>query len=496
MIGRMRMTTHCHAAFWCTVFGLVWIIDSNLIAQDFRIDENGNIIIIEKSSEEKSIPSKEAPSPIDTESSAYRDFEKKRLAFVITKTASAYTEPNTSSPLALQFRQTDRLRVLGEQAEFFKVQYWLEGEFPVEAWILKAQVRVLGAEEALPEAPDNPVYDPRIRTEEVITQVEDVPELAEGQVVQLDEKAVEQTASIRPSKRTPAPKAKPSIRLRETKRTGEPRQGPWDWELDLSLGFSNYEEKVKTQTQASTSLAEFLSSQFEGFHMAAGGAVSYQVHPQVRVGGKALYHFDIMTSSVPSGSTTIDNAGVTAQFHDVGLGPYVEYELSFPSAGIRFSPELWLSGHMQFFDPNQLQDSNRGQSVLFGHLAFYGRALLSPKLEFPYGAHLRPQLALSFLYGFTETPTQVVSRNPDGSVDEVIHTGSPQSTSFALQYGGEIAWSLNALGFQQNEIFFRGFLKNFPKSFSGNGNRAGVRTLNAESSAQKIELSLGYRHLF
>lgn len=424
----------------------------------------------------------------------YSRYPEKYAAFVTTKTAKAFTKPDASSALALQLRQGDQLKVVGESGEFYKLEYLIGEEFLVEAWILKAQAKPVKNPALIPDSPREQDYQPTQRETAVATKAEDVPELRSGAPVQLKEETGKKQKKLIAQKKPALQKSKPSVRVQDRQNDRTKAQGPWAWNLSLNLGFSRINEKVDTATEASADRIQFLDYQLNGLSILSEAEATYEVLPELRVGGKAGYLFEILTSSVPSGSTSINNSGVTAQFHDVAIGPFVEYSMVFSELGIKFKPDLWLSGHMQIMNPNQLQDSLRAQPVLFGHLAFYGRALVSPKADFPFGLSLRPQAGAIFLYSFTESPTQEVSTS--STTSESIRTGSPKATNLALQYGGEMAWGLQVLGFKNNEFFFRGFYKSFPKKFSGSGNRAGIRTQDAESKFEKIELGIGYRHFF
>lgn len=501
---------------WTTAFSA-----GSLSAQSdgkLKIDENGNLILdqnqkpLEDSPENTTTKS----SPIETKTSedakpeteiiqpdrglqtpestkpltvTETTYDKPKPASISARVVKATRSPNPNSDLVVLLREGDRIEVLAETIDSFRIRYLIDRDFPVEAYVPREAVRDVKGGEIKPERLAEQSYTPKPQEEKVTTQVTELPQEALPEHIQFglqgkgrSEFNLSNKEEDENSLNATKAKAGPSF-LEGFARDIQNKD--WLYEAGASFGRSSFGETVKTKGQTSN----FLDYDMTGLLFAAQSRATRQ-HREWPYGFLAEYSFGFYDAEVGGTGTGVVSSSIQAQKHSLNLGGFInkDYPLKYK---ILLQPELGLKLNFSVLTTNQLRTDSVTNSfpVLFGYWS------ASPRLEFvlhsylPYNFRISPFVGADLYYYFKELNTQSVGSS-------LIGTGNPKASFMNLNYGAELAWNLKSLRLENADILFKMNFSNISRKFSGNGNRAGIATEDAKSKISINDLEFGLRYLF
>ncbi|MBN8555749.1 MAG: hypothetical protein J0L93_09920 [Deltaproteobacteria bacterium] len=441
--------------FWIGVPSLtrlsfVWIIASNFaFAEEISTTPNS---VTDK-------PSPSATSPTTSEE-----------ATVTATTVTVTTEPNPQSSPVVQLRQGDTLKILEKNSTYAKVEYKIEGDFPVQGWI---PIQALSLNTlAQVAAPKTQPYAPKLDEEKIQTHIENFPDKA------LTDKA--------PAATFEKNNDRPQLAVKSIARNFY----PWKFEFQAGFGYSNWDETYKTKNAntGQSYAGNFLKYSMSGMALGTQANAAYDFPELFWLGAQLRYKFVYFSDSIGS-NTNINSGNVQAQMHEVFLGPFIRQSYTFKENFI-FEPELRLLGATQFFVSNQLASRTQSQPVIFSFMSYFIKTEFSPKLKYRLYS-LTPSIGMLFFYNFSESPTT------SGATDaQSLRTGSPTVSQFLLSYAATFSYALEKLDFPNSEVYVSYAYTDYSRTYSGAGNRAGIKTLDAENKTSSTDISLGFKQNF
>lgn len=441
--------------FLFILFSFVWITGSERVwsQESFEIDEERNIV------NEESLK-----FPLE--------------AVVVSRLAQLRVEASDQARLLVLLRQGDKLELLESKNSYFKARYLLENQFPVEGWILADQLQIFQDGNLIKiNKPKEQAYKAPTNRDKAQTKVEDFPEVELKENIELPKNPLTNSSNL---------EVQASNQETSSKKPSPKRRGAWAWTSSLGLGWSRYEESLSTKINGKEAEGSFLDYQLDGLKISlALGA--FRDFNQFSGGIRGRYAFSFYNSSVSAANFNIESADVLAQFHQANLEAYGFRAWTFKK--FEFEPELAIGPQFQFFSVNQLRERKLAHPVLFSDMAVFLNTNLKPKLHTPYNLVLEPYLALIFFYYFVEGPIQ---RTKDGD----IRTGRPSITTFLFHYGLNLAWEMKQLGLEDHWLRLSYLVEDYSRAFSGEGNRAGLKTEDVKSKLKLQSFSLAYEYRF
>jgi hypothetical protein len=382
----------------------------------------------------------------------------------------------------LQLRQGDRVEILEDQNGILKIRYRIDGDFPVEGYITKEAVSETVAADSL--KPPSVQYE-ALAKESPTTQQSELSGLQNSQVLQPN---ITSRSELKSKPVRPATKRDP---------------GPWLFEVQPRMGLDYWSESLTTKYTADQTKATepFLEYEMAGIQMGVSGRAGYQWPTKWELGVFGSYGISFLRGSVPGASNTFDPqiepGNVKATLHDLQMGPYFRRPYLL-TRGWSVIPEIKILGGLHFFQTNQLQskadatENVPSQSVLYSYISFLGDLEVSPEVQMPLSFFAKPNLRVNLFQSFSEGPTTEA-----GLADEdKLRTGSPKSKAFLLSYGITAGWRADSLGMEVLQLSASWQHRDLSKAFSGRGNRAGMATLDAESTIVVNSFSLNVDYLF
>jgi len=494
-----------------------------LPAQSVEIDEQGNIILKEdpkptpkpvpssptpaeptKPATESPLPATPPPPPapvnreeilIDNSSptptqAPPKDFGGPNRASVRSRVTQVRSLPKEDSQAVVLLRRGDRVDVLQYQGDYYRIRYLIDGDFPVEGWVLQESIQLDEAGQKPIEKMESNRYRPTER-EEVLATSPALPsnDLPENVKLPEDKATITSPEEVKKEKRV---KEKPAMVFSKDEKPLAKSDSPWKWTAGVRLGYSQYHDAISTQNTAGTT-NQFLEYTLEGFSIEALGGFSYPLHSFL-VGARAHYNFTLYDSEVSDLAGGVSKSSVLAQLHDFGVAGFASRRFDFKKFSLE--PELEFGANYQYLSLNSLRDLTLNQTVLFGHGMIYMTVAATPRAYLPYDLILEPELKLTLFQSFTEYPTALLVKKTSTTPAEYMRTGQPKTGSMLLSYGGSLAYSLAKMGYENSRLRAFGYISDFSKKFSSTGNRAGIRTENAKTKTDIIRAGLGYEYQF
>lgn len=392
---------------------------------------------------------------------------------------SVTSEPNLQSLSILQLKQGDPVEVLEKKDGFVKIRFKIDGDFPVEGWLPEAALSQTDATTST--TAERQPYE-MVPKSPVETEVKEFPNAPLTESVQTQMKAKDLKAENREAALGP----------REIHRR---KPGPWLFETQYLFGYQSWNESIKTKKEDTQTYGDspFLQYDMSGVLLGAQFKASYDFQ-MWEVGGFVSYSLTFFRGSVPATTQTyrpgIDQGNVQALMHDFQLAPFVRYPFKFGSQWILI-PELRLISSFNLFSTNQLKSTDNvnpgvlGQSVLYSFSSVRADAEFAPELKMPFNLSLTPKIGVSLFNWFTESP-----------VTDVFRTGEPDGTGFNLSYGAKLTWNLKSYDWETLNLVASYSMKDYSKNYKGQGNRAGLKTIDAKSTAHSTLIGLGAEYLF
>jgi len=467
-------------------------------AQDYKIDDQGNIILSKPREEEgpKTLQtlSNQVPSAQDSslfnkpvqkpEKEIFQRSSKK--AIVTAKLASVKTSPDANANQVVLLRNGDPIEVFRSQNGWTHVRYMLEGQYPLEGWLPTEVIRLRDSSQRL-EGSREQAYEPKARTQEN-TEVE-TPRLPDRELPEKPN-VWEDISRFPDPKRMPAvpnAKANPNEPIKRPAKRFE-KEVRSITSASVYVGSSEFAEKIKSKVNGAYPAGNFLDIELQGVSLGLEAQYAYRLQNEIRLGGLFRYTASIYDTNVGGGSSNVSATSVQAQLHDIRVGPSISKPWVLKS-NIILEPELRLLGCGQIFLTNQLRSSTNNFPILFNFTAYTGFMELILKTELPYGFKLEPYVGLSLLYSFEEDPTTTYDEG-------FLGTGATKSSMFDLQYGANLAWNMAAIDLEQLDFSFKLDVQNYSRNYSGTGNRAEVETQDAKSSLSLFQLAAGLQYHF
>ncbi len=388
------------------------------------------------------------------------------------------------------------MEITARQPGFVKIRYKLEGDFPVEGWVPEAALGT-GA-----------ITEQKVADTQQPYQVQAEPSTPSA-IPDLNRQALSE--KIDPSIKVGSPLAgaagrtSPAIQTpaKIHKRTNT---GPWLYETHVMTGLNFWKEALTSKLESTNaySTEPFISYEMQGFLLSLEGEAARKFK-DIEAGGFLSYDLSIFRGQVPSASSSfnphIRSTSVQALLHEINFGPFVR--LAYPVAKkVTLIPEARVYGSFSQFTTNQLQtvsDSGLGlnaQSVLFSYTSMQAGFEFIPRVSLPYHLTVSPHAGLGFFTYFSEGPIVTTSNGGALDTDDQIRTGSPNGADFAISYGAKISWNLQKYGWETLNLVAAYRVRDYSKKFSGQGNRAGIKTIDAKSEATTESFSLGAEYLF
>ena len=372
---------------------------------------------------------------------------------VKSRVAQILAQPSSEARVLLLLRQADKLKVLGEEAEFFQVEYFLQNQYPIKGFIRKEHLGDL-IEQTEVSRPREQAYTPNLDQDTIQTEALELEAQKNQQRIEIPAalKKVDSLELIT----TPTEYAAEKTKLPEE----------WKYSLEFDLGWQQYQEQVFTMigdAYPSTPLIDYI---LEGIDLQFGFSVFRRWLGSFDAGARAYYEVSALQANVKKNNAQIEAADALAQWHR--LSAEVFASRSFQIKRWLLQPELAARFQWHVFSVNQLRDKNLAQPILFSNVGYYGELAFRPKLQSPYFLALQGYLGLLLFYQFSEGPLQSTEQG-------VIQTGKPKAQTMLFQYGGNLAWDLKSLGLQDQEILLSYRFEDLSKSFAGEGNRAGFK---------------------
>ncbi|MGA0162692.1 MAG: hypothetical protein ACO3LE_00380 [Bdellovibrionota bacterium] len=435
----------------------------------------------EPSSKEEPSPSEESAA-VQTEA-AETKMESQESAPILSfpfetqiksRVAQILAQPSNEARVLLLVRQADKLKVLGEEAEFFQVEYFLENQYPIKGFIRKEYLGDLSSQTEVSRSTEQS-YTPSLEREAVQTEALELEDQKSQQRIEIPAtlKKVDSLELIT----TPTESV--------TEKTKSPEE--WKYSLEFDLGWQQYQERVFTLVGGAYPNIPLIDYSLEGIDLQFGFSIFRRWFGSVDAGARAQYEVSALQADVKRNNAQIEAADALAQWHRLSVEIFASRDFQIKKWLLQ--PELAARFQWHLFSVNQLRDKNLAQPILFSNIGYYGEIAFRPKLQSPYFLSLQGYLGLLLFYQFSEGPLQSTEQG-------IIQTGTPNSQKMLLQYGGSLAWDLKSLGLKDQEIILGYRFEDLSKSFSGEGNRAGFKLQEAQSKSKIHRLSLGYRFDF
>lgn len=478
--------------------------DESVTSEAVEIDSDGNIILKSKPATEVASPLSTEPSapekPVSTEEiivddsvrSTPEEFAGPTRGRIRSRLAQVKTQPQEKSQSVVLLKRGDLIDVLALTADHYRVRYLIDGDFPVEGWVLQESVQLDDVMAKPIEQqtlnPYRPSHKKEVETTSPETTLKELPEIAQLPVGTVHEQK-SQSLDLLNKKKTldSEPPNTLSDEANKQKTSSNSR-----WSGQFSIGYSRYSESIST-LNSNNKRVPFLKYAFEGLGLDLLGQWTYPLQ-LFRLGLRGRYFFHFYDSEVGDKKLGVAPASVLAQLHEAQLGALIQRKWDFQ----RFSlePELEVGASFQLLSLNSLRDTTLNQSVLFGHqkIRAYVRAVARAYL--PGDFILEPEISLLLFEKLSEQPVDLLIPAANGSAAEYMRTGVPQGQKFLLTYGGSFVFSLRSLGLADSRLRIYGIMSDQSKKFSGTGNRAGIATREARSSGKMISAGLGYQHTF
>lgn len=410
---------------------------------------------------------------------------------MITLTAKGTRLPDPKSDLVLVLKQGDFVDILETNEAFVRIRYKIDGDFPVEAWFPKDALK-LGNQTEVAAARKEALYAPLespLASPPKTLEAESFPET----------RALKRSLNLPPSPSTSSTAAaSTTLFSQEKKASPRPlRISGWYNDLEASLGIHQWSESLKTQkADGSYYDTAFLKYDLNGIFLSLRDELGYAL-PWGKVGAQGSYSFTYFSDSVTPQNEEIAQSSIQAQFHEIQISGFVRKKPLLLPRGFQFEPEAHLIFGAQIFQINQLRDisptnPNRlGQPVLMNLYRYSADLKLMPSFRMPYRFTLSPELGLTLMAFFYETPTLKATTEA-----ESIRTGTPQMSSLLLSYGAKLRWQMDDLGMSRSELFVDFSMRDLSRKYSGEGNRAGMKTKGVQTSNTLMKLALGYQYQF
>ena len=444
-----------------------------------------NVFIVEEPSSAEEPSSIEDPSPSEesaavpteaAETKTASDESAQQLNFpfeaqIKSRVAQILAQPSGEARVLLLLRQADKLKVLGEEAEFFQVEYFLENQYPIKGFIRKEYLGDL-SEQTEVSRPTEQSYIPSLEREAVQTEA-----------LELEDQKSQQRIEI------PAASKIDNSLSASTRMAAEKSKSPeeWKYSLEFDLGWQQYQEQVFTLVDGAYPKSPLIDYSLEGVDFQFGFSIFRRWFGSFDAGARAQYEVSVLQADVKRNNAQIETADALAQWHRLSVEIFASRDFQIKKWMLQ--PELAARFQWYLFSVNQLRDKNLAQPILFSNIGYYGEIAFRPKLQSPYFLSLQGYLGLLLFYRFSEGPLQSTKQGN-------IQTGTPKAQKMLLQYGGSLAWDLKSLGLKDQEILLSYRFEDLSKSFSGEGNRAGFKLQEAQSKSKIHRLSLGYRFDF
>jgi len=420
-----------------------------------------------------------------------KDLGGPNRASVRSRVTQVRSLPKEDSQAVVLLRRGDRIDVLQYQGDYYRVRYLIDGDFPVEGWVLQESIQLDAAGQKPIERLDSNRYRPTER-EVGVAPTSQLPsgDLPENVKLPEDKMSKTTTEEIKKEKRV---KENPAMVFSKNEKPRESKNNsPWKWNAAVRLGYSQYHDAVSSKNSAGTT-TKLLDYTLEGFTMELLGGLTYSLHSFL-LGVRGHYAFTFYDSEVSDVAGGVSKSSVLAQLHDFGVAGFANRKFDF--AKFSLEPELELGANYQYLSLNSLRDLTLNQTVLFGHRLIYLTVAAIPRAYLPFNLILEPELKLTLFQTFTEYPTSLLVNKTATTPAEYMRTGAPKTGSMLVSYGGSLAYPLSSMGYEHSRIRAFGFVSDFSKKFSGTGNRAGIRTDSASTKTDIIRAGLGYEYLF
>lgn len=435
-------------------------------------------------------------------SSRYRPIPVERQAnmkgFITSRLLRITKEPRPSADMVVQLKRGDSIIVTPKNSgNYVSVQYWIDGEFPVEGWAPISAMQVINDPKELAGIRKDLVqgYEPqpkqKILTDENLKEVPEVNTEEEKRPFQ------DKTGSPIP----PPPRDQGETAELEFFEVLEAPILRKDKKLSIQLqvesGLNFFGESIKTKNTGETQeyfADPFLDYEMNGYEVKTLVKALYALD-YLEVGGQVQYGITIFNGSVPATNANIANSSVLGTLHDISLAPVVRK--NFPFKLFSLEPELQVGIHYQLFSVNQLRAESNNQPVLFNWKNLHMKLRFIPRFYIPYGLSLEPLVGFVVFQSISESPLQNVD-NAGNALPETsqIRTGSAGFAPGGLIYGASLIWDLRAANVDQLRIRLSYEVEDHSRKFSGFGNRAGIATLDAKSSVQFTHYLLGLDYFF
>lgn len=425
-------------------------------------------------------------------SSLFSQNAQQTVAVVITETLSVTQGPSAEAVVILKLRKGDAVDVLGKENGFFKIRYKLEGDFPIEGYAPEGALAGARPEDLQKFSKEGQSYKPETPPRSLSEAPPVMPslptEITKPQISPQKGEAVRATSLDR-----------------EVVHKRDP--GPWLFEGRASMGYSLMKESLKTKAvdTAGTPYGDpFLQYEMPGLRFGLEGRVLREMG-DYEVGVLTQYAMTLFRGVVANATSNfdpkIDSANVQATRHEFALGPLVAFKYSFHPqwhlrSEVRILPYLVIHTVNQLKSQDNMNPGVTGQSVLYSQNVFGALAEFSPSVSMPHHFRLTPLVGATLYSSFTESPIQTSLNGEALSEAETRRTGKPKTGSFVFHYGVELAFNLKPLGWETINMAAAYRVTDLSHQFSGQGNRAGLKTLDVQATSSLTTYSFGVEYLF
>lgn len=394
-------------------------------------------------------------------------------ASIVANIVNLTQNANAQSLVVTQLKRGDRVKILGSESDFVKIEYQLEGEYPLTGFVPKEAL----SPDALAALPTQ-----NYRAEEVespvTTEVQKLPETP------LTEKV--DTPRI--------PKLQEIEKLAQAK-VRKPRPArEWPLYLNFDMGYASWDETLKAKNGSSYG-APFLKYELTGVEMNAGIRMERKFS-SFTGGGFLRYQFDYFSQTIPSTNGTISSGSVQAQLHEIKIGPLLRTSYS-PTPRWTIEPEIRVAAGYHLFTTNQLQSVTGSKPVFMSHTAIVANAEFEPSVRGPWGITAKPLVGVWVPLSLSETP--IVTKDSNGNAlgeSDQTRTGDPQTGNLNLQYGGSLEYDLSEIDLPGWTCTLSFYIKDYSRKYSGLGNRANVAMNDTKAETKLMSASAGIRYDF
>ena len=296
--------------------------------------------LAEPSSNSLSLPKEFTPSLLKLAQSTHR------LARVLANSATAYAQPDKSSTAVFHVKQGETLKVLELEGNFTKVRYLIDGEFPVDGWILSDALskRVVSTAELPQIEARQEQYrpDPYKNSQSV---EEEYPSEKLPEPVEIDSVT---PAEVKKGERKRRPFRRTVYESEETSR--------WKPMIRTFAGFRTWEESLKTKHPSTGEFfaSSFLDYELTGFNIGFNGDLGYELGSFL-LGATAGYSVTFFNNNVGPNNPNITPSSAQGFLHEATVGPFLRWRIQL-TRDWAFEPEAQLLGTYQYLSVNQLRD--------------------------------------------------------------------------------------------------------------------------------------------